>query len=351
MLILLSPTALFAKEVTVENIISEKEMANDIAPENTTFDKVKPRNTTFENTAPTSELRNISYSDTQKQVFSEPQQTLQYGADDSQFIHYWAPQQHSIKNGKAVKSPVILIHGGCWLSAFNIRHTYPQATALARAGHPVFNIEYRRTGSTGGGWPTTFTDITVALFKIRSVLEQRTGEDGFTYSANIVDSADSANNSDAVSSYKHQDKNQNSIQIINILGHSAGGHLALLAAAQSADIWPQDWQIHVFGLAAIVNIKDYAQGTNSCQSVTRDFMQGLPAGKPGAYYLANPKEHVLQAPQLSSVTLLHGSVDNIVPREQANHPDAKTVLIGNVGHFDWLHGQSVAFTHLLTLLK
>jgi acetyl esterase/lipase len=311
LLILLSPIELSAKDAN-----SEK----------TTPDKI----------ISSSELRNVSYSDTQNQPFSLPQQTWQYGSDENQFIHYWKPYQEKLKNAKAIKSPVILIHGGCWLSAFDIRHTYSQASAIAKAGHPVYNIEYRRTGSTGGGWPITFIDIKAALSKIRSLLKQASEEN---LAAEI----------NKTSQYLVNNRYGN--QKINILGHSAGGHLALLAAAQSTDIWPQDWQIHVFGLAAIVDIKSYAQGTNSCQSVTSDFMQGFPADKPGAYYLANPKEHILQAPQLTSVTLLQGSVDNIVPRGQANHPDAKTVLIDNVGHFDWLHGKSAAFTHLLTLLK
>ena len=279
------------------------------------------------------ELRNVSYQDTQAQFFTEPEETWYYGEDDNQFIHFWAAQPDTSKEDK---SPVILIHGGCWLSAFDIRHTFPQATALAKAGHPVYNIEYRRTGATGGGWPTTFFDIKSALGKIRSILAKAPGK-----------SVSTPNNAPQ----QHSVIADGRPLTINILGHSAGGHLALLAAAQSADIWPDNWQIHVFGLAAIVDIKDYAKGTNSCQSVTSDFMQGMPVDKPGAYYLANPKEHPFQAPQLASVTLLQGSVDAIVPREQANHVDAKTVLIGNVGHFDWLHGQSVAFSHLLTLLK
>lgn len=57
---------------------------------------------------------------------------------------------------------VVLIHGGSWKSALSADTMRAYAMDLARRGIAVYNIEYRRVGS-GGGWPTTFTDVADAL--------------------------------------------------------------------------------------------------------------------------------------------------------------------------------------------
>ena len=48
---------------------------------------------------------------------------------------------------------VILLHGGAWKSTFNLIHTGHMAIALAEQGYATFNVEYRRVGDPGGGWP------------------------------------------------------------------------------------------------------------------------------------------------------------------------------------------------------
>ena len=57
------------------------------------------------------------------------------------------------------------------------------------------------------------------------------------------------------------------------MGHSAGGHLALLAGGEIKQLKG------VISLAAITDIAEYAAGTNSCHEVTKDFMQGMPKDK------------------------------------------------------------------------
>ncbi len=54
---------------------------------------------------------------------------------------------------------MILLHWGCGLSAYDIKHSYALSTGLAQAGFNVWSVEYRRTGESGGGWPVTFDDI------------------------------------------------------------------------------------------------------------------------------------------------------------------------------------------------
>ncbi|GAC67659.1 hypothetical protein GS4_08_02440 [Gordonia soli NBRC 108243] len=57
---------------------------------------------------------------------------------------------------------VVLIHGGSWKSKLDAGTMRPYAMDLAKRGMAVYNIEYRRVGS-GGGFPTTFTDVADAL--------------------------------------------------------------------------------------------------------------------------------------------------------------------------------------------
>ncbi len=57
---------------------------------------------------------------------------------------------------------VVLIHGGAWQNTIGAESFDAYAESLVDRGMAVYNIEYRRVGS-GGGWPTTFTDVASAL--------------------------------------------------------------------------------------------------------------------------------------------------------------------------------------------
>lgn len=258
-------------------------------------------------------LVNVPYSAVAALPQSPAPQTLKYGQDPEQYILHWPAAEVVTPS-----APVIMIHGGCWLSAFDISHSIAQANGLANAGHAVYSLEYRRTGHTGGGWPITLTDVMTGITTIINELPHNT-------------------------------------TTINLLGHSAGGHLALLAAgdiqrhltrAQRHDI-----KVNVVGLAAIVDIKQYALGDNSCQAVTSDFMGGEPVDKAIDYYLANPLNLALTDAAISQVSLLQGDADTIVPKTQAIHPNATTLIVPGAGHFDWIHPHSLAFQTLLGVLQ
>lgn len=57
---------------------------------------------------------------------------------------------------------VVLIHGGSWAKTVTARGFDRVANDLTARGLAVYNVEYRRVGS-GGGWPTTFSDVGAAL--------------------------------------------------------------------------------------------------------------------------------------------------------------------------------------------
>src|SRR5262245_23230960 len=81
---------------------------------------------------------------------------IAYGSDRLQF------GELSLPAGKGPHPVIVNIHGGIWLSEYDIAHSRAQAQALATAGFAVWNIEYRRVGDPGGGWPGTLLDVSAA---------------------------------------------------------------------------------------------------------------------------------------------------------------------------------------------
>ena len=98
-------------------------------------------------------------------------QRIAYGSDPQQFGELRVP---------ATRGPhplAIVIHGGCWVEtlasmdarAVAIDNMRPLAAALTAAGIATWNIEYRRLGNAGGGWPGTFLDVARAADHVRAL--------------------------------------------------------------------------------------------------------------------------------------------------------------------------------------
>ncbi len=244
----------------------------------------------------------VSFDSVTKLPVSHPNAKSAYGDDPLQFGWLWQPTKPN------TKPLIVLVHGGCWLKAFGVDHSFPMATALAEAGYPVWSLEYRRTGDPGGGWPGSFNDIKQALLAVEQL----------------------------------QNQGINTDEII-LMGHSAGGHLALLAANEL----PQIKFKHIIGLAAITDISRYALGSNSCQSAAPKFMGGMPHDKSAAYQQANLIYR--QLPQ--QVILLQGDADRIVPVIQSQLHEVQVELVEGAGHFDWIHPGTPAFQKLMQVLN
>jgi acetyl esterase/lipase len=90
---------------------------------------------------------------------------------------------------------MVVIHGGSWRARYGRIVMRGLVGDLRRRGWATWNIEYRRVGN-GGGWPHTFADVAAAIDHL----------------AGIDAPIDLAN--------------------VSVLGHSAGGHLALWAASR-----------------------------------------------------------------------------------------------------------------------
>lgn len=67
--------------------------------------------------------------------------------------------------------PVAIVgHGGCWQAKVDGRKGIAGlADALGKRGFATWNIEYRRIGNPGGGWPGTFQDVAAAIDKLVDV--------------------------------------------------------------------------------------------------------------------------------------------------------------------------------------
>jgi hypothetical protein len=51
------------------------------------------------------------------------------------------------------------IHGGFWRAKYDLAHAGHMCAALTASGIATWNLEFRRAGNRGGGWPGTFEDV------------------------------------------------------------------------------------------------------------------------------------------------------------------------------------------------
>lgn len=256
-----------------------------------------------QSTAYTQVSPQVSFKAVTELSVKQADQKVMYGDDPLQYGLLWQPLMQ-----KTSEPLIVLVHGGCWLNAFGVDHSLPMATALSQLGFPVWSLEYRRSGDAGGGWPGSFNDIKLALSQL-DLLEK--------YNINT--------------------------EAPILMGHSAGGHLALLAASEL----PEPTFKQVIGLAAITDISRYALGENNCQTATPQFMHGLPHEQSAAYHQAN----LLYRQLPDSVLLLHGDADLIVPTIQSQLHGVKVEMMPEAGHFDWIHPGTPAFQKLLAVLQ
>lgn len=254
---------------------------------------------------------NVSYASVLELPTAQAIAILKYGDDPLQFGELWLPSSQALDSSPSKQPLLVLIHGGCWLSEYDIEHSHALSSALAASGYAVWAIEYRRTSDIGGGWPGSYDDIKAGIEFIQSVDD---------YSLDL--------------------------SRVVILGHSAGGHLALLAGSDD-DLVKRANINGVIGLAAITDIAEYAKGSNDCQAAVPEFMGGLPVDNQQSYLAANPANKKLHP----KTFLLHGSEDQIVPLEQATQSGIKLQVIDGAGHFDMIHPATPSFQALLKKLQ
>ncbi|ONI92521.1 alpha/beta hydrolase [Saccharothrix sp. ALI-22-I] len=209
-----------------------------------------------------------------------------YGRHPSQFGEYYAPDGESFP-------VVVVIHGGFWHERYGLELGRPLAADLVAHGVAAYNIEYRRLGG-GGGWPQTGDDVLAA-----------------------IDALDPA------------------FGPVVTLGHSAGGHLAVWAAARHP---------RVIGAVAQAGVLDFLQHPHITRRAA-ELLGGTPSEVPALYADASPAALL---PISKPLILIHGEDDEDVPFAQseafARASGAELIALPATGHMALITPNTPAWT-------
>lgn len=220
---------------------------------------------------------------------ARPAATYRYGDGALQVVDLYLPGRSFLglpsAHGANRAGVVVLIHGGYWQPGFDRGLMRPLVPSLLAAGRAVWNLDYRPAGvGEGGGWPGTFQDVSGAMDSLRRAAADHPLDLGHVVT----------------------------------VGHSAGGTLALWAAARGG--LPNGAPggrpaVNVRAAASLAGLDDLVScaeaelGHGACVNL----MGGQPGGD-GRYQLASPLARLpLHRPQL----LVHGTHDEVVPLSQS----------------------------------
>lgn len=231
-----------------------------------------------------------------------PDKREPYGGDPNQFVEVRLP------SGKGPHPILMNLHGGFWRAKYDLTHAGHLCHALRNAGIATFNVEYRRVGNEGGGWPGTFADIRAAYRYIR----------------------------------QEAARFHSSAERFVVMGHSAGGQLALCLAAHEPSL------TQAISLAGVVDLQK-AFALHLSHDAVVDLLGGKPNGVSEHYREADPMElRIYPARQW----LIQGSEDDTVPVEFAREyarekrkqgENVELVEIPHCGHFELIDPDAAAF--------
>jgi acetyl esterase/lipase len=198
-------------------------------------------------------------------------------AADERIVYGPEPLQFADVRHADCDALAIVLHGGSWKATYNLTHLAHLCILLGEHGVPTLNVEYRRVGDPGGGWPGSLEDVLLAVERAQKLARRPV-----------------------------------------LVGHSAGGHLALLAAKRTG--------VPVVALAAVCDPTTWEN-----DAVAAFFAGETPT--PEASPLA-------QAPLGVRSILIHGTGDDVVPFEQsqryvqASGGEAALRPLDGAGHFE-----------------
>lgn len=240
----------------------------------------------------------------------KPAAVFHYGPASSQALDVFLPR------GEGPYPVAILIHGGCWrdLPAAGREQLRPIAAELTRQGIAVWSIGYRRADENGGGYPGTFQDVATAIDELRSQAALYNLDTSRTV----------------------------------VVGHSAGGHLALWASVRhrlpaQSPLRSTDPFVPgaVISLAGIADLKSFGR------FVPLLCGPGIIERLVPQSGLTDPYAHISPAqlpPPSGRVVMVSGILDRLVPPYVADdyarlmrttHSLAvKLIDISGAGHFD-----------------
>lgn len=236
---------------------------------------------------------------------------IAYGTEALQFGDLRLP------DGEGPHPVVVFVHGGCWLSEYDISHSSKLTAAFAANGIASWSLEYRRVGDAGGGWPGTFQDIAAGADHLREIAALH----------------------------------QLDLDRVIFAGHSAGAQMALWLAARpqlpASTLLASPEPLRALGVLALAPAADlrYLHEQAVCGEVIDKLMGGSPAQFPVRYRQTDPS---LLAPIKLPQRLLIGKHDeNWAPVgmryadiAQARGGDVQLIEAPESGHFEMIDPDS-----------
>ncbi|MDY7228965.1 alpha/beta hydrolase family protein [Hyalangium rubrum] len=231
---------------------------------------------------------------------------IPYGQEAHQFGDLRLP------SGPGPHPVVVMVHGGFWRAKYDLEHVGHLCADLTRRGYATWSLEYRRVGHEGGGWPGTFEDVGRGTDFLRTLARSQPLD----------------------------------LSRVVLMGHSAGGHLALWLAARSR-LRPGE-PLHgaepfmprgVVALAGVVDL-ERAHALRLSNNIVEEFLGGTPAQVPERYRLGSPSA---LAPIGVRQVLIHGTEDDTVPvsisadyhaRATKLGDDVRLIPLPGAGHFE-----------------
>jgi acetyl esterase/lipase len=265
-----------------------------------------------------------SLDDYMKLARHRPDETVHYGPAPSQVAELFLPK------AKGPHPVVVLLHGGCFLKAYE---GFPQTSALAAdlagRGYAVWNVEYRKLGERGAGYPGTFQDVATAIDRLRT----------------------------------EGPKHDLDLRRVVAIGHSAGGHLALWAASRGK--LPAGSALRVanplpigavISLAGIGDLK--GQGKVFARSCGVDTIDRLidRAHRQAPFADTSPAELL---PSAAKVVMVHGVFDTVMPPDtgrdyalmvRKSGGSAEVLTVPDAGHFDLVIPTTPAWREIVAVL-
>ena len=239
-----------------------------------------------------------------------PYETVRYGTEPDQFGQLWPPAG----TGRVPARAVVLLHGGYWRHRYRLDLMEPLAADLSARGYAVWNLEYRRIGTPGGGWPNLFRDVAAGLDALTGVAGHGLDPSG-----------------------------------VAVVGHSAGGHLALWACAARGRSGPgRTAPTFAVSLAGVCDLVEAARQRLSHGAVL-ELLGGEPAEVPDRYREACP---TLLLPLGVRQLVVHGTEDGDVPFEfgpryvtaaRAAGDECELLALPGVEHFALIDPASAAW--------
>lgn len=206
----------------------------------------------------------------------------------------------------------IVIHGGCYLAKYDLNYMGEISKSLSDQAYATWNIEYRRVGNKGGGWPGTFLDVADAADYLRHIAPR--------YNLDL--------------------------KKVFVIGHSSGGQLAIWLAARDqiksdSELFRENpLSIHTAAaLAPVANIARRFRQEN-CDNSAAGLMGGSPEEQAERYRQVSPVEMLpIQTPQIiflgqQDSAARHDETENYLKRAKALGMPVEFVSVPDSGHID-----------------